>query len=219
MKEATDHPKIGLTADTLDEEPIFVAGRPYRSVLKPHLEFIRQQRRADKSWQEIADLLGQQYGVQITGRGVNRFFASMRRRTTWPLGMEPIPSGQGTASQSAIFPQPNLGLLGSKRGQKNATPSNQTASESQRQRSQLYPHREFIDAQRAAGESWRQIAEALAARGVQVSHQAVSNFYKRTRDRAARRQGEAGTSPSSVAPPPSSNKPLAGEDDYLAQMN
>lgn len=219
---ATRPARMSLTKDALLMDPADVSGRPFRSVLKPHLEFIRAQRRADKSWQEIADELNRLHGVTITGRGVNRFFAAIRKRKTWPLGMEPQPTAAPLAAgPETTSPEPH-GVLGGKRGRKG-----RPASEPDRHRSRLFPHLASIQTQRAAGDSWRQIAETLAARGIRISHQAVSDFFRRTCTREARRAAETAipqpgnvtSNPKAPHAPASPRNPFPDEDDYMSQMN
>lgn len=226
MQSATNYPRLSLTANTLIGDGDFVPGRPFRSVLKPHLEFIRAARRADKSWQEIADALAREHGVKITGRGVNRFFAAIKRRTAWPLGMEPTSPASISAGGPHSMAPGRPSVLGSKRGQK-AVPTSGPTGVLERSRSQLFPHMAFIAAQRSAGESWRQIAESLGARGIKVSHQAVSDFFKRTLEREARRRsetairqpGDGPTQPSTSPAPISPSKPFSDEGDHIDLMN
>jgi hypothetical protein len=59
----------------------------YQSPLGPHLEQIR--RRARKTWREIAELLRQEHGINLTLQAVQSFFKSAtspkRRVCRWGL--------------------------------------------------------------------------------------------------------------------------------------
>ena len=174
-KAATNEQRMSLTGAEPVRDALTMPGRPYRSVLKPFVELIRTARREDKSWQEIADLLSREKGVQVTGRAVGKFFASMKKRTSWPLGMEPQPTQAPAATRSpSTVPEDGTG-----RGS----------------RSRMFPHLEFVRTARRNGDSWRQIVEALQARGVTISHQALSKYFERTQARVARRLDET-SSPS-----------------------
>jgi len=41
-------------------------GKPFRSILEPHFEFIRQLRQRRKTWQEITQLLLTEKGIRVT---------------------------------------------------------------------------------------------------------------------------------------------------------
>ena len=49
--------------------------KPYRSAMNPHLPFIREQRGAQASWQEIADALRARKGVDVTRQAVAEFYS------------------------------------------------------------------------------------------------------------------------------------------------
>ncbi len=52
----------------------FGGGRAYHSRLEPFVEFIRSQRRARKTWVEIAESLGAEKGCPISFQGVHQFY-------------------------------------------------------------------------------------------------------------------------------------------------
>jgi type VI protein secretion system component VasK len=41
-------------------------GRPFRSILEPHFEFIRELRQRRKTWRQITELLFTEKGIQVT---------------------------------------------------------------------------------------------------------------------------------------------------------
>jgi len=41
-------------------------GKPFRSILEPHFEFIRELRQRRKTWQEITQLLLTEKGIHVT---------------------------------------------------------------------------------------------------------------------------------------------------------
>jgi hypothetical protein len=41
-------------------------GKPFRSILEPHFEFIRELRQRRKTWQEITQLLFTEKGIRVT---------------------------------------------------------------------------------------------------------------------------------------------------------
>ena len=59
-------------------------GRAYHSILEPHLDFIREQRQRRKTWQEIADLLLTEKGIQVTLYAPYRFYRRHLRRAQRP---------------------------------------------------------------------------------------------------------------------------------------
>src|SRR5260221_7273363 len=65
--------------------------RPFRSVLRPHLDEIRRMRRARNTWREIAEHLTATHGIRIAPPSVYLFFKRAVRRKTLPLGFEDLP--------------------------------------------------------------------------------------------------------------------------------
>ena len=66
----TAHPKRG--------------GRAYHSILEPHFEFIREQRRRRKTWQEIASLLQTAKGIRVTLYAPYLFYRRTLKRAARP---------------------------------------------------------------------------------------------------------------------------------------
>ena len=132
------------------------------------MDYIRARRRAGATWREISDDLAGR-GVTASPSNICEVFRRTMSRKKWPAGMEPV-SQTGTDSQAAKTPAQD--------------------GPPKPFRSRLNPHLAFIQAQRKDGQSWRQIADDLAARGVRVSFQAVADFHSRTVAREVRRQGE-----------------------------
>jgi hypothetical protein len=88
--------------------------KAFQSPLEPFYDFISKERKARKTWREIAELISKQ-GTPCTAQGVWIFF-KRRRRRRYALGMEPDPEpvrlvppapGAAVAAQSpAADPQP-----------------------------------------------------------------------------------------------------------------
>ena len=57
-------------------------GRAFHSILEPHFDFIREQRRRRKTWQEIADLLFSEKGIRVTLYAPYHFYRRKLKRTT-----------------------------------------------------------------------------------------------------------------------------------------
>ena len=188
-----------------------VAGKPFRSTLLPHLEFIRARRRAGATWREIVEALGTR-GTAVTAPALYRFFQRSSRRTRWPLGMEPDAGGTGQTVPGEETQGQGGRLAGLwKRKTTAATAAAAETTKPRPYRSVLLPHLALIRAQRAAGESWQQVADALARRGVRVSRQAVAEFARRAqvREQKARVGKESTTGKGAVA-----TTPGTGEEDF-----
>ena len=188
-----------------------VPGRPYRSTLIPHFQWIKARRRAGATWQEIAAALNKEKGIKIGAAAVYRFYDRTAKRTQWPAGMEP--DNKGLVAELSSTPSadaPKASLFGTSRSRNRpllatAAPAAPEAGKPRPYRSQLLPFLAFIAEQRRAGESWRQIAVALKTRkGISISYQAVAQFYKRTharQQRAAAKAGDTSTAPSAGTSP------------------
>jgi len=59
-------------------------GKPFRSILEPHFEFIRELRQRRKTWQEIADLLLSEKGICVTFHAPYLFYRRRLKRVTKP---------------------------------------------------------------------------------------------------------------------------------------
>jgi len=59
-------------------------GRAYRSRLESFVDFIREQRRQRKTWQEIAALLRTEKGCAITFQGLHQFYRRHLKRQSRP---------------------------------------------------------------------------------------------------------------------------------------
>ncbi len=76
-------------------------GQPFRSKLNPHIELIRDLRRRQKTWKEIAEILETEHGVQTHPSSVLQFF-KRRSKGRRPLGFEDGPPE--TVSQQKLPP-------------------------------------------------------------------------------------------------------------------
>jgi len=80
----------------------------YQSPLWPHLEEIRNWRRARKTWREITLKLRADYGIVLTLQAVQSFFKSATKRgEKLPLGFEPLTGTPQPIPQK----EPGNGLL------------------------------------------------------------------------------------------------------------
>jgi hypothetical protein len=59
-------------------------GKPFRSILESHFEFIRELRQRRKTWQEIANLLYTEKGVRVTFYAPYFFYRRRMKRATKP---------------------------------------------------------------------------------------------------------------------------------------
>ncbi len=59
-------------------------GRAYRSRLEAFVDFIREQRRQRRTWQEIAALLRTEKGCVITFQGLHQFYRRYLKRQAKP---------------------------------------------------------------------------------------------------------------------------------------
>ena len=211
-----------LTLTRAAAQAVGMAGIPFRSVLQPHLDFVRARRRAGDTWRAIAETL-QKRGVPASASNVCEVYRRASKRTKWPAGLEP-------EAQAAPAADPILttgastkpaGIFGGVK-QSEKAPVSAPTSEAHEPgppkpfRSQMLAHLPFIRAQRAAKQSWRQIATDLAARGVRVSYQAVASFYERTQAREKRREEENAPHPTASptsAPAQAEPDPFAGTDE------
>lgn len=197
-----------------------VPGRPFRSLLVPHVLYIRARRQAGATWGEIAASLEREHSIQIGAAGVQRFYARTAKRTAWPLGMEPDTINPKAVAQEHAGPSAKGSLFGgtSRRSKEQiVAPTGDEPGKPRPYRSKINPHLPFIKEQRSARASWAQIADALRARkGVDVTRQAVAEFYSRTLARETRQRTEQTQGqPPAVALPPSnpisSPRPVADE--------
>lgn len=82
-------------------------GRPFQSSLEPHLETIRALRLKRRTWQQVAETLKAEHGLEINRTAVYKFFKRrVRPSARQPLGF-PAPtatSGSHPASAVAIPP-------------------------------------------------------------------------------------------------------------------
>lgn len=65
--------------------------RPYGSPLWPHLDLIRSERQARKTWEEIAQKLHTEHGITTNFRTVHAFFKRVSQRAR--KGQEELPLG------------------------------------------------------------------------------------------------------------------------------
>jgi hypothetical protein len=88
-------------------------GKPFHSVLEPHLDFIREQRQRRKTWREIADLLFTEKGIRVTFYAPYLFYRRKLKRAAkphWedsPVDSQPThPNAAASRPQSGSSPLP-----------------------------------------------------------------------------------------------------------------
>lgn len=78
-------------------------GKPFRSLLEQHYEFIRDERRKRTTWTEIAHLVSEREpAIVISDKGIIQWFKRRQRRKSLPLGFE------DTMSESAKTIKPSI---------------------------------------------------------------------------------------------------------------
>src|SRR5687767_12504668 len=86
-------------------------GRAYHNVLAPHFDFIQEQRRRRKTWQEVAELLFAEKGIRVTLYAPYHFYRRKLKRSTRPhWEAHPVPGPKSplepsTHSRSDSLPQ------------------------------------------------------------------------------------------------------------------
>lgn len=76
-------------------------GRPWRSVLLPHLAEIRRMRRARHTWIEITKHLREAHEIEVAPPTVYLFFKRAARNNKLPLGFEdPLQTSQPPLSSA-----------------------------------------------------------------------------------------------------------------------
>jgi hypothetical protein len=81
---------------------------PYQSQLRPHYDFIRDERRRRKTWREIADVLGQR-GVSITASAIYKFFKRQQVPKKLPLGFEDVAISAPEPATLTLAVKPSTG--------------------------------------------------------------------------------------------------------------
>jgi hypothetical protein len=59
-------------------------GKPFRSILEPHFEFIRELRQRRKTWRQITELLFTEKGIRVTVFAPYLFYRRRLKRATKP---------------------------------------------------------------------------------------------------------------------------------------
>jgi hypothetical protein len=59
-------------------------GKPFRSILEPHFEFIRELRQRRKTWRRITELLLTEKGIRVTLYAPYRFYRRKLKRAAKP---------------------------------------------------------------------------------------------------------------------------------------
>jgi len=77
-------------------------GIPYRSQFEQYYTLIRDERRARKTWDEIASRLNQEHGLQTLGRVIQAWFKRRQKRKGLPLGFEDVSLPSSEAIQGAM---------------------------------------------------------------------------------------------------------------------
>lgn len=86
-------------------------GRPFHSILEPHFDFIREQRRHRKTWQEIAGLLFTEKGIRVTFHAPYLFYRRKLKRLAKPHWEDVGNNSSSPAAcpnPAASRPQPRL---------------------------------------------------------------------------------------------------------------
>jgi hypothetical protein len=78
---------------------MLMKSKPYQSPLEQHYEFIRDERRARKTWPEIASKLKADKGVTISDKGLIMWFKRRQQRKSLPLGFENDIQAPGNTTQ------------------------------------------------------------------------------------------------------------------------
>ena len=85
-------------------------GRAYHSRLEPFVEFIRSQRRARKTWVEIAEALGAEKECPISFQGVHQFFRRYLQNSRKPHWEQEIPSEVPDERNKPVATKPLLAV-------------------------------------------------------------------------------------------------------------
>jgi hypothetical protein len=59
-------------------------GKPFRSILEPHFEFIRELRQRRKTWRQITELLFTEKGIRVTVYAPYLFYRRKLKRAAKP---------------------------------------------------------------------------------------------------------------------------------------
>jgi hypothetical protein len=98
-------------------------GKPFRSILEPHFEFIRELRQRRKTWRQITELLLTEKGIRVTFYAPYLFYRRKLKRAAKPNWENPSTDFQPAHPNVAVsrpqsrpsplppkpvFKQPNL---------------------------------------------------------------------------------------------------------------
>jgi hypothetical protein len=100
-------------------------GKPFRSILEPHFEFIRELRQRRKTWRQITELLLTEKGIRVTVFAPYLYYRRKLKRAAKPnwedVGnnskLQPVrpnagasrpPSRQSPLAKPAPFKRPNI---------------------------------------------------------------------------------------------------------------
>jgi len=89
-------------------------GKPFRSVLEPHFEFIRELRQRRKTWRQITELLLTEKGIRVTVFAPYLFFRRKLRRHAkgnWEAAENHTEAQPARPNVAASRPQPRPGPL------------------------------------------------------------------------------------------------------------
>jgi hypothetical protein len=79
--------------------------KPPRSRLEPYCEFIEELRKRGRTYRDIAEILAEKCGVQVTGSGVHDFVRTRTRAKDKPAGRgtksKPRPVGNPVAAETS----------------------------------------------------------------------------------------------------------------------
>jgi hypothetical protein len=79
-------------------------GKPFRSILEPHFEFIRELRQRRKTWRQITELLLTEKGIRVTVYAPYLFYRRKLKRSVKPNWEN---AGNNSEAQPA---RPNAGV-------------------------------------------------------------------------------------------------------------
>ena len=110
-------------------------GKPFRSILAPHFEFIRELRQRRKTWQQITELLFTEKGIRVTVYAPYLFYRRKLKRAVKPNWESP----GNDSPLSPAHPAP----VAVSRSQGRPSPLPQQPTFNRPDRSKINPDQEF----------------------------------------------------------------------------
>lgn len=92
------------------KQPVRNHPRPFRSPLWPHVDLIRSERQAHKTWEEIAQKLQREFGITTHFTTIYNFLKRVSERNRkgkrkLPLGYDPVSDSAPSAQEPPPDPQ------------------------------------------------------------------------------------------------------------------